>query len=169
MNANGALQSQFLAALAMMRQVVNRCPDEAWDNETEQNRFWHIAYHGLFYTHLYLSPAADQMEPWPKARPNYNILGDRMPFPPYTPVDHSIPYRRADLVEYIDYCEAQVTGQLNSMDLTAKESGFAWIPLSKLELQLYNLRHLQSHVGELAERLWSGYNVSTDWLGIASD
>ena len=164
MNAQAALQSQFLATLAMLTQIVDRCPADVWDHPADANRVWHIAYHALFYAHLYLSPTDAQMEPWPKARENYNILGDTMPFPPHDPVDHSIPYSQDDIHEYIAFCRDQVHKQMAAVDLAAAESGFAWIPLSKFELQLYNLRHLQSHVGELAHRLWID-GVSTDWIG----
>lgn len=166
MKAKAALEAQFLATLAMLNQVVDRCPDDIWDDPADENRVWHVAYHALFYAHLYLSPKDEAMEPWPKARENYNVLGDTMPFPPHDPVDHSIPYSKADIREYIDFCRDQVRKQIAAVDLEAAESGFFWIPLSKFELQLYNMRHLQSHVGELAHRLWIG-GVSTDWIGQA--
>jgi hypothetical protein len=38
-------------------------------------------------------------------------------------------------------------------------SRFAWIPLNKLELQFYNIRHIQHHTGELFERLGARANV----------
>jgi len=44
-------------------------------------------------------------------------------------------------------------------------SGFDWQPISKLELQIYNIRHLQQHTGELMERLGSRANLDMDWIG----
>ncbi|MEZ4615730.1 MAG: hypothetical protein R2867_09495 [Caldilineaceae bacterium] len=54
MNYVQGIQSQFLAALAMLEQSVIRCPDALWDDPNDKTKFWHIAYHALFYTHLYL-------------------------------------------------------------------------------------------------------------------
>jgi hypothetical protein len=39
-----------------------------------------------------------------------------------------------------------------SLDFDAP-SGFFWLPFSKLELQLYNIRHVQHHTGQLIDRL----------------
>ena len=51
------------------------------------------------------------------------------------------------------------------LDLEA-ESGFGWLPFGKLELQFYNIRHLQQHTGELMERLGTRAHVDVDWVGM---
>ena len=38
--------------------------------------------------------------------------------------------------------------------------------MGKLELQIYNLRHLQQHTGELMERLGSRAGIDVDWVGM---
>lgn len=62
------VQSQYGAALAMLRAAVTQCPDALWDDPTDKNRFWHVAYHALFYVHLYLAPSLDQFQPWANHR-----------------------------------------------------------------------------------------------------
>ena len=54
MEIREVLKSQYLAALEMMRQAVERCPESLWDDPQDHNRFWHVAFHTLFYTHLHL-------------------------------------------------------------------------------------------------------------------
>ena len=49
---------------------------------------------------------------------------------------------------YYQLCRKEVDAMVDSLDLEA-ESGFYWLPMDKLELQFYNIRHLQMHVGEL--------------------
>jgi hypothetical protein len=51
------------------------------------------------------------------------------------------------------------------MDLEA-ESGFYWLPFDKLELQFYNIRHVQQHTGELCERLGAQGEIEVDWVGM---
>ena len=46
----------------------------------------------------------------------------------------------------------QVVERVTQLDLEA-HSGFEWLPFGKLELQIYSIRHLQQHTGELMERL----------------
>jgi hypothetical protein len=48
------LKSQYHAALAMVREAVERCPADEWSNADHKNAFWQVAYHTLFFTHLYL-------------------------------------------------------------------------------------------------------------------
>ena len=51
----------------MLRQAIERCPDSLWANDESgkyDNAFWQIAYHTLYYTHLYLSVDAESFEPW---------------------------------------------------------------------------------------------------------
>ncbi len=46
------------------------------------------------------------------------------------------------------------------------ESGLYWLPLNKAELQIYTIRHLQQHAGELMERLGSRAGIDVDWVGV---
>lgn len=71
------ITSQYLAALEMMKRVIDKCPDELWQNATFTNPFWHIAYHALFYVHLYAQPEEAAFVPWEKHRPNLNGFGPR--------------------------------------------------------------------------------------------
>ena len=45
----------------MLEEAVRRCPAEAWTRGTPDAAFWQVAYHTLFYTHLYLSPGVDRV------------------------------------------------------------------------------------------------------------
>ena len=54
MAVRDALKSQYHAALSMLRQTIERCPEDLWLDETPENAFWHVAYHALFYGHLFL-------------------------------------------------------------------------------------------------------------------
>lgn len=56
MDATPLLQSQYLAALAMLEEAVQKCPAPIWDDTQDKNCFWRVAFHTLFYTHLYLQP-----------------------------------------------------------------------------------------------------------------
>ena len=41
-------------------------------------------------------------------------------------------------------------------------SGFDWIPFTKFELTLHNLKHIQHHTGQLYERLRVN-NITVEW------
>ena len=163
MDTKKAITSQYLATLEMMKQVIEKCPDELWRNPTFTNPFWHIAYHALFYTHLYAQPEEAAFIPWEKNRPNISGFGP----PPWAldePWERGEPYSQADLLDYLAICQKEVTECTSQLDPEAP-SGFSWIPLNKLELQFYNIRHLQLHIGELCERLWAEAGIEVGWVG----
>ena len=163
MNPNHLIQSQYLAALEMLKQAILKCPEELWNDERDQNRFWLLAYHAIFYTHLYLQPTGAEFTPWEKGRENVQFMG-RLPWPPHEAVEIGEPYSKEEILEYLALCEEQVKIQTPRLDSDAP-SGFDWIPHNKLELQLYNIRHLQQHTGELCERLWATHQIEVRWVG----
>src|SRR5215467_12750277 len=60
-----ALKSQYHATLAMLRAAIKRCPDDLWlSSQGHANPIWRIAYHTLYYTHLYLQPNNSTFRPW---------------------------------------------------------------------------------------------------------
>ena len=134
-----------------------------WDDGHHTNLFWHIAYHALFYTHLYLQPTEEEFDPWAGHRENYQFMG-RLPWPPHEEPEIGEPYSGEDVLAYLEHCCQQVETQVPKLDLNAP-SGFYWIPLNKMELQFYNIRHLQHHTGELCERLGERGDVQIGWVG----
>ncbi len=158
------IRSQYHAALEMLRQAVEKCPEALWDDPVDKAAFWHVAYHALFYTNLYLSETEATFAPWPRYRETYNLLAPA-PWPPYPGPEITEKYTPADILEYAAFCDEQVDALIPALDLEAA-SGFEWLPMSKLELQIYSIRHLQQHTGELMERLGSRAGVDVDWVGM---
>ena len=148
MNVKKVLQSQYLAALAMLKQAIVKCPPEAWDNPQDKDKFWFVAYHTLRYAHLYLK-AQDKGFPRWEAR-GYSKQGT--------------PFSKEEILERLALVEQDVVEQIPLMDLNGK-SGYAWIPTNKLELQFDNIRHIQQHTGELYERL-SAHRVKLPWVSL---
>ena len=62
------LKSQYHASLAMLREAVERCPADEWSNASHKNKFWQLAYHTLFFTHLYLQRDEAAFQPWAQHR-----------------------------------------------------------------------------------------------------
>ena len=156
------ITSQYLASLDMLKQAVTKCPANLWNSPQDKNKFWHLAYHALFYTHLYLQPAEKDFVPWAKHRADYQFMGP-LPWPPHQEPDIGEPYQKEEVLEYLEFCRQQVSEKVPVLNLAAS-SGFDWLPFNKLELQFYNIRHLQQHTGELCERL-GRVNIDIDWVG----
>jgi len=151
------IQSQYHAALMMLKAAVEKCPVDLWADDDYVNPFWRVAYHTIIYTHFYLSPTQDDFIPWEKHKEDMQLLGPKAP--------DSEPYSKDDVLKYLEFCLEQVEAQVSAMDLDA-ESGFYWLPFDKLELQFYNIRHIQHHTGELCERLGAHGEIEVGWVGM---
>jgi DinB superfamily len=158
------IAGQYQSALRMFGRAIELCPEEVWlsASGSSPNRFWHIAYHTLFYTHLYLAPSLSEFTPWPKGRPDDQFLG-AVPERPDEKHVVETPYSQADLLEYVAFLHGEIELRTKTLDLEAP-SGFYWLPFEKLEVQLYNLRHIAHHTGQLAERLRTQANIGLPWV-----
>ncbi|MGA2504657.1 MAG: DinB family protein [Anaerolineales bacterium] len=166
MDTKQIIQCQYLAALEMLKQAIVKCPPELWNAREDKNKFWHVAFHALFYTHLYLQDAEKDFQPWENHRDEYQFMG-QTPWPPHDPPKIGDPYIREDVLAYLEIVQKQIRERVPALYLEAP-SGFDWLPFGKLELQFYNLRHLQQHVGELYERLGAKAGIDLDWVGSKS-
>ncbi|GIV02081.1 MAG: hypothetical protein KatS3mg015_0911 [Fimbriimonadales bacterium] len=161
MDLKRALSGQYRAGLTMLRQCIERCPEDVWESGVHPRTFWRIAYHALFYTHFYLQVSEETFQPWEKHRQFVpSLWGEGESLPPVVP-----PYSRAELLDYLGYVYDSVDEWLERMDLDSPESGFHWYRLPKLDHQILNVRHLQGHVGQLQEILYAR-GVDLDWVAL---
>ena len=146
MNLKQVIQSQYLASLGMLKQAVVKCPPEAWDNSRNRNRFWFVAYHTLFWAHRYLKAQKQGYPRWEVRR--YSQPGN--------------PFKKEELLDRLALVEKDVVEQIEIMNLdqTIGALGLA----NKLEMQLYNIRHIQQHAGELYEKLSAYQNIKLGWV-----
>jgi hypothetical protein len=164
-----ALKSQYHASLAMLRDAIERCPDTTWYDPTPVNAFWQVAYHTVFFAHAYLQHDRDSVRAWPGQQPptqnDDGIAG--LPDPeselPLVPQ----PYTKSAVLEYWEFCDKQVDAWVDALDLTRTECGFRY-PLSKLEHQFVNVRHIQHHAAQLGDRLRAAHNIGIRWVGKGS-
>ena len=134
------------------REGGTRVSDVAWNSSAHVNRFWHVAYHTLFYVHLYLFPSVAERSPWAGERADAQNLGQELP-----------PYSRESILEFLAYRE-HARRQIAVLDLTV-ESGFPWLPFGPVERLAYNLRHPQHHTGQLSERIRQDTGNGVGWVG----
>ena len=140
------LQGQYEAALCMLNQCVATCRDEYWEGKIANGTLRQIAYHTLFFTDLYLSPTEEAFEP----RDLHRRGGDeRRP-------TLSAGLGREETLAYVTICRRKVgesVGAETEVSLR-RPSGFSWQKgISRAELHVYNIRHIQHHSGAMAAYL----------------
>jgi uncharacterized damage-inducible protein DinB len=135
---------QFEAALAMLKQCLERCPAELWESKIAQLSVRQIAYHTLFFVDYYLdSEAAFTL------RELHHTGGDER-----EPIN-SPGLEQAATLAYVAVCHEKLRMTLSNETETTllAPSGFSWLPFSRAELHLYNTRHVQHHTGQISAHL----------------
>ena len=156
--------SQYHAALEMLKQAILACPETLWHRPDDRTPFWQIAYHALFFTHVYVQASEQAFSPWIGHRDEYRFEKD---VARTSLAEPAVPATKAIVLEYLAFCQHQVAEKVSVMVLDAA-SGFDWLTFTKFELQLYSIRHIQQHVGELMERLGTPAG-EIDWVGSSRD
>lgn len=153
---HNAIIGQYLAALGMLNATLEACSDELWDASVGRHPFWLIAYHTLYFTDLYLAGSEAAFRPPEFGRPDEHSLDG----------EPDEPHSRADLLQYLTTCcdrVRRIVGAETDESLSV-EADFDWIPFSRFELHLYNIRHIQHHAAQLSLELKFQTGNSTGWV-----
>ena len=130
----------------MLNQCVTLCPAEHWEEKIATATFRWNAYHTLFFTDLYLTPGGEHAF----TLRDFHARGGDEREPVMCPGlsrDETLAYLALCRQKAIEVLTAETPASLSSA------SGFSWMPFSRLELHLYNLRHIQHHTGQLSAYL----------------
>jgi hypothetical protein len=155
---------QFGAAIDMLDNVLQACPDHLWreslwDDPTdapEYTEFWFIVYHTLRWTDQYLSAGSPE--------------GFVLPAPFVAGKLPEKPYSRDELQSYLAHCrqKCQVTLAAMSDEKASQRCEFPWgEAVSFAELQLYSMRHVQEHAAQLSLLLGNKVGSAPDWVARA--
>ena len=154
---------QYGAALDMFADTVRLCPAPLWtavlwqDAEDERyGQFWFIAYHTVFWSDLFLTGSSEGFAPPPP------FVRGRLPDQPNTK-EQVLAYLR----ECRDRCQATLAALTD--ERAQQRCIFAWMEPSYLELQLYAMRHVQEHAGQLSLLLGQNYVTGMDWVASARE
>jgi hypothetical protein len=164
--------AQFGASIDMLDNALVACPDSLWSEDvwpdpsvpSQGAKFWYVAYHALFWLDLYLFGSAEGFAP--PAPYGLEELDPAGALPPR-------PYTREELRTYLAFARQKCHSSLTSLtDEQARR--YVDIPWAKgqyvsyLELQLYNMRHVQEHAAQLSLALGQqGIHIEISWVARA--
>jgi hypothetical protein len=150
------LAGQYHAALCMLNQCVVACPPDAWEQKIANGTFRWVAYHALFFADYYLSREDDFA-----LRDLHARGGDeREP-------GMQVGLSRSETLDYAATCRRRVDAALAAETRESLEgpSGFSFHPISRGELHVYNVRHVQHHAGQLSAFLRrAGVETGLRWV-----
>jgi hypothetical protein len=137
-----AVSSQFEAALAMLENAIHACPEPVWTASGRHPPFWYLAFHTLFFADYYLAPSPDGFAPPPPFSSSELDPDGAMP---------ERAYSKAELLDYLAQVRVRLRAAMTALsDANAGDQlQYGSIAGSRLELLLYNLRHVQHHAAQL--------------------
>lgn len=167
---------QFGAAIDMLDDALVACPDSLWRQPvwpdpsapSERAEFWYVAYHTLFWLDLYLFGSEEGFAPpapfaLVEQEDAIGPLPDRV-------------YTQDELRGYLATVRQKCRVIIETMtDEQARQPvSFGWMRegevVTYIELQLYNMRHIQGHAAELCLLLGQhGGRSDFDWVTRAQD
>lgn len=174
-----AVWRQLGAAIDTLENALLACPASLWRERLWRNppplefppqfaEFWYVAFHALVWLDLYLSgiPEEEFAPPAPFAQGVLDSI-EALPERPYT---------REELRTYLTSTRQKCYTTLIHLsdEQACRPVEYPWSegqPISFLELQLYNLRHVQEHAAQLS--LFLGQHAIPDealnWVARAED
>ncbi len=153
-NLKEILWRQFGASIDMLKNAIELCPEADW---ATKNQFWYNAYHSIFFLDYYLTmPPVGFTPPAPF---DLSEFEDRMPSSVFT---------KDELLIYTHYCRNKchdfIMNWNNETDPTEWENESKTMRYSVVEILIYNLRHVQHHVGQLNLLLRQMINDAPEWV-----
>ena len=165
------LWRQFGAAIDMFGDTLRDCPDDLWDKKlwgdqpdqwvaADFSTFGYVGYHTLFWLDLYLTGEAEEHfappAPFSIAEMKAGEVLPRI-------------YTRDELLTYLAYCRQKCQELIAA--LTSEQAyrlcRYPWGEVPYVELQLYNLRHVQEHGAQLRMFLGQQAGKSARWTARA--
>lgn len=148
---------QFGAAIDMLANAIDACPDEVWGDGSRQPEFWYVTYHTLFWLDLYLSGNIREFRP-----PAPFTLSELDP-------DGLMPervYTRGEMRAYLRHCRERCRASIAAMtdERAVAPVRCHWGEMAYGELLLYNLRHVQHHTGQLNLMLRQTVSDAPRWV-----
>jgi hypothetical protein len=163
-----SLWRQFNAAIDMLDHAIIACPPSLWEKRVwpepprhgfppQFGEYWYVAFHTMIWLDLYLSGASEEefIPPVPFIQGEVDSLE--------TTPEH--PYIQEELRTYLVSVRQKCRDSLVMLtdDRARRPVEYPWTrrqPVSYMELQLYNMRHVQEHAAQLS--LFLGQHASAE-------
>ncbi|HVF60914.1 MAG TPA: DinB family protein [Thermoanaerobaculia bacterium] len=156
------LWPQLGAAIDMLENAIDACPEALWGDRSQQPEFWYLVFHTLFFLDYYLADSPEGFTP-----PAPFTLDELDP----AGVLPERPYTKDELRAYLAHGRAKCRAAIAALDdETARERRtFPVGEASVVELLLYNLRHVQHHTAQLNLILRQRTDSAPGWVRRAKD
>ena len=140
------------ASLDTLKYCIETCPDAEWQEAHKDSPFSQVVFHALFFTDFYLGRDSVPF----KEQPFHVNRKDT--FKDYEEMEDKIPehlYEKPFCLDYLAHCLVKVKTMIEAEteETLVGPSGIDFRKISRAELYVYNMRHIQHHAAQLGLRI----------------
>ena len=148
---------QFGASIDMLEAAVRACPDRLWYDQSHKPEYWYLVFHTLFWLDAYLSPSPDGFQP--PAPFGLEEMDPAGLFPPR-------PYSKEELLQYLAHGREKCRTTIATLSDGEAQARYilGTLDISRGELLVYTMRHVQHHVAQLHLLLRRETDGAPGWI-----
>lgn len=156
-NIRTILWQQLGAAIEMLERAMQSCPDDLWGDQSQEPQFWYIAYHTIFFLDFYMSDSLEEFTP-----PAPFTLSELDP----AGVMPERIFTKEELQTYLDHSRKKCKAAIDALTDENADLRFKYgrIDISRAELFLYKIRHVQHHAAQLNLILRQKIDSAPRWV-----
>jgi DinB superfamily len=159
-----SITNQYEAVFCTLASCVERCPDANWQRAVGNLTFCQVAFHALFYADVYLGRDLKSLREQPFHRDHAAVFAD------YEELEDRAQravYDKRFITDYLRHCREKASSVIASetAETLHRRPGFDWLPFSRAEVHVYNIRHAQHHAAQLNLRLRLDSGDGVPWVG----
>ena len=151
------IHQQFGAAIDALEGTVQACPEDTWTSGERWQQPWYLTFHSLFWLDHYLTESSvDYAPPAPFTRGEMesNVFPERT-------------YTKAELIVWLNQCRQALSARIATISTNEdcqRQCHLLWGEMGAAELLVYNMRHVQHHVGQINMLIRQGGGTPAPWV-----
>ena len=155
--------SQMLAGLDMLKDCIDRCPENEWHERHQDYPFSQVVFHTLFDCDYHLSEREEEFMKQSFHKANRDDFGE------YEELEERIPQHfpdRSFINQYFEHCKSKIVQTVEAIadtDLIIPNSDIRK-NMTKLERYVNLIRHMQHHTAQLGLRLQFLTGIEMNWV-----
>ena len=148
---------QFGAAIDMLENALFACPEALWSDRSRRPEYWYVVFHTLFFLDFYLSDSDKGFAPpAPFTRDELDPAG----------VLPGRVYTKDELHVYLEHGRRKCRVAIDALteEKALRHCEFERPDVTRAELFLYNMRHVQHHAAQLNLILRQETDSAPGWV-----
>ena len=154
-NIFDSIKNQLNASMKMLEIAILNSNEEAWifQNDSKENLyFWEICAHIIFFLDFYFSTFNKNLK---NITENYLLPDFLHKYSKNRLSNLNTMINKEDMMSFYHHTKSKINHYFEN-DISSQfedQSGFPWLEMTKLELIIYNIRHIMQHVDMLNQML----------------